>query len=163
MGKMTDEERRFKRREYAKRRYRANPEKVKNYLKKWRANNNERVAEYKKRLNEKNVMRNTIYSKRWNASNKEKCKESHRRCNEDIKHLVFCYYGSKCNYPNCTETDIDVMDLHHSDLDGAKHRKDHGDSNLWRFVAKNKFPSNIIMLCANHHRKVHATARKEEI
>jgi hypothetical protein len=60
---------------------------------------------------------------------------------------VLKFYGGKCMC--CGETEPKFLTLDHVNNDGAKHRKEIGQSSIYRWVEINGFPKTIQILCFN--------------
>jgi len=144
---MTDEEKKKKKREY---------------MKLWRTSHPKEYSEYLKQRRLANLEKYREYGRKYYYANHGKRKECIKKGKLARKMRVFANYGGKCSYDGCTETDIDVMELHHANLDGFKRREEEGGVNggMWGWVERNNFPADIIMVCANHHLKIHAMARR---
>lgn len=84
-----------------------------------------------------------------------------------LKSLVITAYGGKCE--RCPESDIDVLNIDHTDGNGAMHRKSlnqnvemknnwtrpSGTAKVYRFLRDNNFPSGFRVLCFNCNYKAY--------
>lgn len=77
----------------------------------------------------------------------ENCLAKARNYHREQKKIVLDHYGAKCNCPNCDVIEFEFLTVDHMDNDGAKHRKE--ISSIFTWIIKNKFPSNIQILCWN--------------
>ncbi|MCP4648571.1 MAG: hypothetical protein GY853_00640 [PVC group bacterium] len=83
-----------------------------------------------------------------------------------LKHGAIDAYGGEC--VRCFEKDIDMLVLHHRNLDGTKFKKDNDcvgavAFNLW--LKNNKYPQDLGLqvLCCNHHAKEHVLINKAKL
>jgi hypothetical protein len=67
------------------------------------------------------------------------------------REVIFARYGGKCAC--CGENRKEFLTLHHTNNDGAKHRKDIGvttrGNNFYAWVIKAGFPNDLQLLCYN--------------
>ncbi|KKN98879.1 hypothetical protein LCGC14_0141200 [marine sediment metagenome] len=81
------------------------------------------------------------------------CKKKSKIAGKDsrikLKFSVFQHYGGKCQV--CKEIDMDVLAIDHINNDGAEHRKQLKlqGTTIYRWLAKNNFPSGFQVLCYN--------------
>lgn len=77
------------------------------------------------------------------------CKGKMRQRYENIKSIVFNYYGSKCEC--CGENNQKFLSIDHIYRDGTKHRKEIGSGSLvlYRWLIQNNFPEGFQILCYN--------------
>ncbi len=83
-----------------------------------------------------------------------------------LKHLAIDSYGTECVV--CLEKDIDMLVLHHRNLNGSKFRKENDCEgaiafNLW--LKNNDYPQDLGLqvLCCNHHAKEHVLINKAKL
>ena len=77
--KLSEEERKARKRERNRKYYKANPEKVKEMKRKWREANPEKVREYKRKYYEANREKVIERSRKWHEANPEKAREIRRK------------------------------------------------------------------------------------
>lgn len=71
---------------------------------------------------------------------------------DELQATVLAAYGNCCQC--CGESHPKFLQLHHSNNDGAKHRKETGLRSGYSFfvwLIENEFPSDIELLCSNCH------------
>ena len=78
---------------------------------------------------------------------------------------VLSFYGNNstlhCCWPECAETDIDVLTLDHVANDGYKDRNGNkGASKLYARLIREQFPAGFQTLCANHQLKKEIKRRR---
>lgn len=64
-----------------------------------------------------------------------------------LRQTVLSHYSPTLSCSICGNNDIRVLDLHHEENIGSKHRKEIGDILYW--IKKNNFPEGYLVLCAN--------------
>jgi len=136
----------FDKKEYNKKYKQENKEKLKEYSKNYRKENKEKIKEYRKE-NQKKIKE---YRKKWNQENKEKKKEYNKKYNKKYKELVYNHYSNgviECAC--CGEKEIDFLSLDHIYNNGAKHRKKIGKTISFKWIMKNNFPPIFQLLCMN--------------
>lgn len=90
----------------------------------------------------------------------EKGKAANRRAYIKRKLKCFNHYCNgliRCMCNGCPITNIFLLDLHHVNGGGRKHRKEAGAGNIYFWISKNNFPPGFKVLCCNCHRA--ATAK----
>ena len=105
-------------------------------VKRWRANNPEKVK----------LMRSTYIEK-----HRAKCLVTSRRYRRKLKLIVVNHYGGKCEC--CGEDRLGFMTIDHVNGGGTKHRKSLGakgnGSAFYKWLRENNFPSGYRILCFN--------------
>ena len=117
--------------EYNKKYYQENKEKIKEYDKKYYQENQEKIKEYREK------------TKEWK-------KEYNKKYRQENKELVYNHYGNgviECAC--CREKEIDFLSLDHIYNNGAKHRKKVGKTISFKWIMKNNFPPIFQLLCMN--------------
>lgn len=77
-----------------------------------------------------------------------KCKEINRQSVLRLKNEVFAAYGGPvCNC--CGESTIEFLTVDHINNDGADHRRQIGQTSLYRWLRKNDYPKGFQILCMN--------------
>lgn len=84
---------------------------------------------------------------------------------QEIKTQVLSYYGKDkhlhCSWPDCIETDLDVLTLDHIANDGYKDRNGNKDATkLYARLIREQFPVGFQTLCANHQLKKELLRRR---
>jgi len=65
-------------------------------------------------------------------------------------------YNHKCQWLNCNIEDFDMLHIHHKNNDGSEDRKKLNiKSTSYRDIIKNNRYNEFIILCPNHHYKIH--------
>ena len=64
-----------------------------------------------------------------------------------VRDRVFEHYGKTCCC--CGESERAFLSMDHINNDGAQHRRDIGESKIYGWLARNKFPSGFQTLCMN--------------
>ena len=107
----------------------SNKEYKRNYFKRWKENNIDRVNQYRLKSRDKDKER----CKRWRDINKIN---------------VINHYGGKCKC--CGETRIEFLTIDHIFGNGNKHRKKVGGGSVfYRWLIKNNLPVGYRVLCYN--------------
>ena len=91
---------------------------------------------------------NELVTKRHCQSCYDKHKESAKKNYEILRDQVFSAYGGyicAC----CRETEKAFLTIDHINNDGCKHRKEIGQSNVYRWLKQNNFPDGFQVLCMN--------------
>jgi len=80
---------------------------------------------------------------------RERINKRQNKYNNNMKEIIYDHYGRKCKC--CGETEPLFLSMDHINNDGAKHRKEIGNTttNLHRWLIKNDFPDNFQVLCMN--------------
>jgi hypothetical protein len=84
---------------------------------------------------------------------------SGKKYREKERKMVINAYGGKCR--DCGVDDVRVLDLHHSNGDGSKHREQFDNGlGFQRFLKSQGYPQDLglIVLCANCHRIAHSSS-----
>ena len=103
----------------------------------------------------------TFYQKRYSAGPdgtfknrkycSQKCAGVAIRVNEPkklrVRKEVLKNYGGKCVC--CGESDWHFLSLDHVNNDGAKHRREIGNSQVYNWAKKNNYPNSLQVLCYN--------------
>ncbi len=85
-----------------------------------------------------------VYCDKHNTENNL---ESRLRASE-LRKLVIETYGSKCQC--CGETEVELLQVDHVDGGGNQHRREIGQSQLYRWLKKHGFPrKGFILLCGS--------------
>jgi len=133
-------------REYNKKYYQ---EKFREHRKKYYQNNKEKFIEYNRKYRRERYHSNSEY--------REKQKESGRkrqsRYQEEYKRFKI-EYGRKCSV--CGVSDLDVLVVHHPDG-----RQENSEKTFWQTKEFRKWlrygiKPNVVLVCANHHFKIHS-------
>ena len=126
--------------------YQKNKERIIKYQRQWHQDNKEHKAEYDKQYREANKER---------ISNRKKQHyQNNRRFVERYKRFVGCCW------PGCNINDPDMLEMH-----APEGHKDRRISLLCPFP-RNRLKAEIrhcVCLCANHHRKIGALIRRDEL
>lgn len=94
--------------------------------------------------------RNIARTRQRYIDNRDEHLERERLWRIRTKQEVIEGYGGRCVC--CGETNHNFMTLDHVNSDGSKHRKEiggGGTNRTWRWALKNRFPSNLQLLCFN--------------
>jgi len=86
-------------------------------------------------------------NKAWYEANREKMRQYQKDLNRKQRLMVLEAYGNCCQC--CGESVYEFLAIDHVNGDGAKHRKEIGERNLYRWLIKNNFPSGFQVLCHN--------------
>lgn len=123
----------------------------KNYQKKWREDNKEKVKESRLIYISNPETKQNLEQKRkeYYKKNRKIIQEKHRKLINDSKNRILKMYKNKCSICGYNE----VLDIHH--LKG--HKKYKGD-----YLRNNFDLSKVIILCPNCHTKIHRGLLKEE-
>ena len=132
------------------------------YLKEYRENNKDKIRDKKHQHYVNNVLSIKEYQKSWREDNQESIKlrrnkvqdaAYHKNFRRTIKLEIINYYGGKCTC--CGETTIEFLTIDHINGGGNKHRKElsgsarRGGINFYKWLKKNKYPSEYQVLCWN--------------
>jgi len=138
--------------EFARNHYQKNKEKFKEYKRKYRQDN-------KVRERERERLRERYHSDpEFRAKNLESSHKRNLKLQEDYKRFKI-EYGGKCTV--CGEYDLDVLEPHHPD----------GKNEGGRFIKSKEFRDwlnygikpNVVLMCANHHGKLHILKARGEL
>jgi len=156
-----------KHREYMKEYYRRNREKVRTQHSEYYWRNRDRLLESKREYYQKNRERiREKFKERCDSDSEYRERqvkiqrmwwEKRREALKELKIVL----GGKCKV--CGESDLDVLQPHHPD---GKERRGRSFINSKEFGdwVKHRIIPGVILLCANHHQKLHITeARGEQI
>jgi hypothetical protein len=84
----------------------------------------------------------------WRAANRERALQAQRDCDRKLKEEVYKAYGGfRCAC--CGETEPLFLSLDHVNNDGAAHRKVIDRRKLYKWLARNRYPSGFQVLCMN--------------
>jgi hypothetical protein len=100
----------------------------------------------------------------YHANHREKRNEAQRRRHRHLRELVLTHYGSKCSWPGCDVTDLDMLQIDHVSGNGCKQRKELGSGGrgVMLYIVNNNFPEGFRILCANHNWKHRANLEREK-
>lgn len=127
------------------RRYRkANPEKVSEYNRQWAEANPSKRLEHKRRYREGNRDKEREGRRRYREQNRDKELERIRRYHDSTKATVLDHYGRSCAC--CGSTENPTID--HVNGGGEAHRREIGQSQLYRWLIRNGFPEGFQTLCS---------------
>lgn len=119
-------------------------EKRKEYSKKYYLKNKEKILERQKKFRMDNP---EIMRERDRKRSKIKSKQQQERMIE-MKKRVFKEYGGKCMC--CGEETFEFLSVDHTNGDGYSHRKELGGTSIYRWLIKNNFPKDRFqILCFN--------------
>jgi hypothetical protein len=139
----------------AKRYYAKHKKRITAYSKKYYEEHKEKYAE-NRRLNHLKLAEN---AKKYYQEHKEKIKHYQQRRNHEIKKQVFEHYFVEIRCENCGIDNLLLLDIHHIDGDGGKHRKETstttGSSYHYQLIQEGYPILNVKCLCANCHRLEH--------
>lgn len=111
----------------------------KEYIKKWYKKNPNKRKEYWKK-----------YGPLWRKNNPDKVKASRIRTRNKLRNDVLLAYGEMCKC--CGEQTREFLQIDHINNDGAKHRKEFGLKSaqaMYTWLRKNNYPRGFQILCAN--------------
>lgn len=78
------------------------------------------------------------------------CSARFKALNRALKLSVLTHYSSgKPECACCGESIVDFLSIDHINNDGAAHRKEIGQSKLYGWLKKNKYPAGYQVLCMN--------------
>lgn len=113
--------------------------------------------EYNKKYREANKEKLTEANKEYRRNNKARTNHKNREAAARLKLEVFKHYcdGEDIKCAACGFSDIRALDLDHINNDGADHRRDHlgrrtacgGSTYSW--LKRNNYPSGFQVLCRN--------------
>lgn len=137
-----------KRRKTARQRYALNPE----------VRRKQAAYERKRRHTDESYRKSeNLRRTKLRKARPDKKREVANRQTAAIKLEVLTQYGKKrklqCCWRGCTVVDIDMLTLDHINNDGAKHRRELGNKNVYRWVRRNGFPEGFQTLCGSHQLK----------
>lgn len=142
-------------REYARKRNAADPQRHRDQVSRWRANNPERVKELRKKDNALYLKKRTPEQKalavartrEWVKANPERAKANSDAYRLKVRLEVFEAYGGKCAC--CGETASQFLTIDHINGGGSKHRKSLS-RNFYMWLRANDFPKDgFRILCMN--------------
>ncbi len=121
------------RKEYSKRWYMANRDKLLAYAKQWAKNNPEKRRATQQRHKERHP---------------DRVKELLRVCRQKLKAEIINAYGGKCTC--CGQREPDFLTVDHINNTGAAHRREIGRTELYAWLKRNGFPKDEFqLLCWN--------------
>lgn len=93
----------------------------------------------------------TYMHKRYEENKTEILERVHERQQKLKREVLSHYSDGKLECAHCGEKEIKFLSIDHSFGDGAEHRKQIGDINIYRWLRKNKCPSDLGLrvLCMN--------------
>jgi len=161
----------IKKKEYERKYYEINKERMKQRAKNWREKNLEKVRQFHREYNRKNKdkLHNYLHNYYLRVKNTEKYKKQTEKSNKSPMHKVYhlhwrerlrfeilSHYSNgtmRCACPPCGESIIEFLELDHINNDGAKQKREGLKSTrLWTWIKKNNFPEGYQVLCANCNR-----------
>ncbi len=116
-----------------------NPEDRKAYIKRWRAENRDKVS---------------IYKKIWRERNPDKAKTGERRRNRNRRLRVIDYYSNNTRRcARCGFGNIRALTIDHINGGGNAHRRQIGTGNrFYCWLIRNNCPAGFQILCENCNR-----------
>ena len=137
---MDEEERRRRKREWAR---------------EYRRNNRDRVDASKQRYRERDpkafmAMRRAA-SARYSEKNREAIRVKAREVHEQLKAEAVAAYGGRCACPGCHVHHAELMTIDHINGDGGEHRRQLGRSSrdFYRWLKKQGYPPGFQALCGS--------------
>lgn len=126
----------------------------KEYNKKYWKKNKEKIALNRKIKRSKRTLEEIRYDSlktiKWRKDNLEKVNEYLRKRYYSIRIECLNYYSNnmlECNC--CKEKEIKFLSIDHINNDGAKHRKEMKQKNIYRWLKTNNYPEGFQVLCYN--------------
>ena len=116
-----------------------------NYAKKYYQENKEKVLARCKKYKDSHQE----YNKEYYISNRDKLLQQLREKYKNNRLIVIRHYGGKCAF--CGDTNINHLTIDHIDNNGAEHRKIVKTTEITRWLIDNNFPSGFQILCWNHN------------
>lgn len=129
-----------------------NPEKYNEKSKKYYRNHREEIKLKSKKYNDIHKEEVKLRRKKYNEKNRVPRLEVEKTRRRVAKLEAFNHYTNnniKCL--DCGKNDIRVLQIHHMNNDGAKHRKEMNSGNASLWLKKYNFPEGYQILCANCH------------
>ena len=130
--KLSEEERKIKKKEYHRNYRLTHPDKWRNAANKFYRQNKKQIIDARKRERHEHP---EIIKRRNHA----------RRVKQRIQ--IFTHYGMFCKC--CGENHFEFLTVHHINGGGNKHRKQIGSGNLYWWIIKNNYPKEFQTLCQN--------------
>jgi hypothetical protein len=84
---------------------------------------------------------------RYRNANREKCRETERRYWKTLRQDILNGYGSECAC--CQERTPEFLTLDHVHGNGAAHRREVGQKDVYRIVRQQGYPADYRLLCMN--------------
>jgi hypothetical protein len=96
-------------------------------------------------------------ARKYTRTHKKEKTQYDKQYDETNKINAFKYYSNN-NVIKCCKCDCDdirTLQIDHIENNGATHRKDIGNGNIYKWLKKNNYPSGYQILCANCNWKKH--------
>jgi len=124
-------------------------EERKEYNKKYYQANKEKIREKRKRFYQENPKIVNGWTAKYRKNNKDKCNLLSRNWHRKNRELVLMHYGKRCVC--CGETRQEFLTVDHINKDGAAERKTIGQNGwkLYHYIIKTNFPDRYRILCYN--------------
>lgn len=143
------------RKEYSKKRYLENKDRILTLNKIWQSKNKDKIREAQKkwRLKNKDKYREQmrVFSKKWRAENPDKVKANRYATRDKLRTDVLEAYGNKCIC--CGENTRQFLAIDHINNNGASHKRSLGLKSAQAFytwLRINNYPKeNFQILCHN--------------
>lgn len=101
------------------------------------------------------------YNKRHYYLYKERMVEMSRQSHLKRKRKCIEGYGSKCS--SCGETEFEFLTIDHVLNDGAKHRAEIGNVDIYTWAERNGFPDSLQCLCFSCNIEKSVKARRKDV
>ena len=119
----------------------------------------EYIKEYKKKYRSENVEKIRELGRNWRGKNRAKCITDKRNERQNLKFQVISHYSNdKIKCVQCGFGDIRALEVDHIDNNGAEERKRLFGSRMcagttfYRWLRQNNYPEGYQILCANCNR-----------
>jgi hypothetical protein len=137
----------------------------KEYNKKYFQENKERIAERQKKWYNENKLKCQETGRRNYHKNKEQRKEHQAQYYQQRKiyckkQVLFHYTDGNNNCNNCGENIFEFLTVDHINGGGNEHRKSIGFTDIYAWLIRNKFPNGFQILCYNCNCAKHRTTPK---
>ena len=101
-----------------------------------------------------------IYKEKWNSKSHSIGSEYTKKSRIQRREIILDKLEHKCMWTGGCEwdiTDSNMLHIHHKDYNGADHRRGikGGSNKIVSYILKNNSYSDYLLLCPNHHCKIH--------
>ena len=103
--------------------------------------------EYDKKWRSKNKEKLVVLTAKWRSKNRDKYRNTNRKHYQKLRRIVLEHYGNQCQC--CGEMRMEFLAIDHINGGGSKERKKRDARTNYRYLIANNFPKDFQILCHN--------------
>ena len=123
------------------------PQKRKEYNKKYVQEHREKINKYSSKWGKKNREKRREIEERYRKKNRVKINIRSSELRLQARLEVINHYGGKCTC--CGEDELEFLCIDHINGGGKKHREEINSTNIYTWLINNNYPEGFRVLCHN--------------